>query len=137
MKSLPSGSGLSIAVVGDSQPKFNTISTDVQLKNLFDIPTLQSLLTVDLTGLASELRQSFGGVWEYCFLGTGALSLSNPIFNQRGDILFELRPYMPITQVTVVPRTVHRERSCKFVASHFFDTFPTFFFLLFRGWTCH
>ena len=119
MKSLPGGSGLSIEVVGDSQPGFKTISSDVPVGTLFDEKALQTLLHVELSSIASDLRQSFGGVWEHCFPGTGALSLCNPIFNAHGDILFELRPYVPITQVPVVPRSVPsrpeigKKKSCK------------------------
>ncbi|GJJ16021.1 hypothetical protein Clacol_010300 [Clathrus columnatus] len=103
-KSLPGGSGMSIEVTGDSNPNFKTISTDVPLDQLFDVKALHSLPRVELGSLASELRQSFGGVWEHCFLGSGALSLCNPIFNKNGDILFELRPYTPLTQTQIVTR---------------------------------
>ncbi|GJJ16055.1 hypothetical protein Clacol_010334 [Clathrus columnatus] len=103
-KSLPGGSGMSIEVTGDSNPNFKAISTDVPLDQLFNVKALHGLLRVELGGLASELRQSFGGVWEHCFLGSGALSLCNPIFNKHGDILFELRSYTPLTQTQIVTR---------------------------------
>lgn len=95
---------MSIEVVGDHQPQFKTISTDKPIEELFDVKALHRLLHIELSTLASELRQSFGGIWEHCFAGTGALSLCNPIFNNHGDILFELRPYTPITQAQIVPR---------------------------------
>lgn len=119
MKSLAGGSGLSVEVIGDSQPQFKIVHSDVALEQLFDVVALHKLLNVELSGLASELRQSFGGVWEHCFQGTGGLSLCNPIFNKNGDIIFELRPYVPITQAPVMPRpapaTQERKKttSCK------------------------
>jgi len=99
MNSLPGGSGMTFDVHGDSQPKFVAPTTDVAIEKLVNLSALQALLRIDLNALASELRQSFGGVWEHCFPGSGALSLCNPIFNNNGDIIFELRPWVPRSQV--------------------------------------
>ncbi|KAF8884777.1 hypothetical protein BD779DRAFT_1442896 [Infundibulicybe gibba] len=99
------GSGLTIEVKGDTKPKFETfrVHGDASLEQLIDLKALHELVVVDLVDLVTELKQLFGGVWEHCFPGMQAYSLSNPVFNSHGDILFELRPYVPPSQV-IAPR---------------------------------
>ena len=122
LKSLPAGAGLSVEVVGDSEPGFTTVSTDVPLEELFNVKTLQGLVHIDFVSLASKLHRAFGGVWEHCFIGTETLTLCNPIFNKYGDILFEMRPYVPLTQSQIaisrsnparVTTETTKKKSCK------------------------
>jgi hypothetical protein len=47
--------------------------------------------TIDLQAPLSEFKL-FEGVWHSCYPGTAACSLAHPVFNCRGDLLFELRP---------------------------------------------
>ncbi|TFK37966.1 hypothetical protein BDQ12DRAFT_132552 [Crucibulum laeve] len=103
MTSQPGGSGISIDIKGNTRPKFEAshVHGDASLENLVDLNALGSLFNVDLAELSSELRRSFGGVWEHCYPGTHAYSLCNPIFNATGDILFELRKFVPRSQVPV------------------------------------
>ncbi|KAF8884776.1 hypothetical protein BD779DRAFT_1739314 [Infundibulicybe gibba] len=105
MVSPPGGSGLTIEVKGDTKPKFeiSRVHGDANLEQLIDLKVLHELVVVDLDDLVTELRQLFSGVWEHCFPGMQAYSLSNPVFNSCGDILFDLRPYVPPSQVTILP----------------------------------
>jgi hypothetical protein len=93
---------MTVEVKGDTKPQFETIRVhgDEKLDNLIDLKTLQSIVKIDLEQLVSELKGTFGGVWEHCFPGMQAYSLCNPIFNEKGDILFELRPFVPRSQIT-------------------------------------
>ncbi|KAF8881368.1 hypothetical protein BD779DRAFT_1546677 [Infundibulicybe gibba] len=106
------GSGLTIEVKGNTKPKFETsqVHGDASIEKLIDLKALHKLVVVDLDDLVTELRQLFGGVWEHCFPGMQAYSLSNPVFNSNGDILFELRPYVPPSQV-IAPRPSHASSS--------------------------
>ncbi|KAF9010257.1 hypothetical protein BDQ17DRAFT_1421498 [Cyathus striatus] len=96
------GSGMTVEVKGDTKPKFETLRVhgDETLDKLIDLKTLHSIVRIDLDQLVSELKGTFGGVWEHCFPGMQAYSLCNPIFNEKGDILFELRPFVPRSQIT-------------------------------------
>lgn len=104
IKTLFPGNGLSIEVTGDTQPHFQTVPPNVSIEKLFDVKALQGLLHVELSSLASELRQSFGGVWEHCFAGMGGLALSHPLFNKHGDIVFDMLNYIPRTQAVPLPQ---------------------------------
>jgi hypothetical protein len=96
------GSGMTVEIKGDTKPRFETIRVhgDETLDKLIDLKTLHSIVKIDLEQLVSELKGTFGGVWEHCFPGMQAYSLCNPIFNEKGDILFELRPFVPRSQIT-------------------------------------
>lgn len=111
MKSLFPRNGLSIEVVGDKRPHFT--SSNVPIEKLFDAKTLQGLLHVELSSLASELRKSFGGIWDHCFDGMGALALSHPLFNKHGDMLFDMRTYIPHAQIIPIARH-EPKKSCTF-----------------------
>ena len=45
----------------------------------------------DLSGL-SALFQQFKKPWKSSYPGEGAFNLTHPSFNEKGDLLFELRP---------------------------------------------
>ncbi|PCH38353.1 hypothetical protein WOLCODRAFT_115316 [Wolfiporia cocos MD-104 SS10] len=47
--------------------------------------------TVDLEAVVQELR-TFEGVWHYGYIGLQAYCLANPVFDLKGDVMFELRP---------------------------------------------
>lgn len=52
--------------------------------------------TVDLVEVLG-LFKNFEGTYNGIFPGTSAFTLTNPVFNKKGDILFELRPHSQIT----------------------------------------
>lgn len=86
--------GLSVKVTGSLTPVIETSSAQNQI-GLF--PDLRQKLaehlpkTIDLLPVLAELKV-FEGVWQYGYPGLQAYCLSNPVFNHKGDIVFELRP---------------------------------------------
>ncbi|KAI0093282.1 hypothetical protein BDY19DRAFT_903047 [Irpex rosettiformis] len=48
----------------------------------------------DLAAVAALFRQ-FEEPWKSSYPGEGAFNLAHPAFNKRGDLLFELRPFVP------------------------------------------
>ncbi|PCH40165.1 hypothetical protein WOLCODRAFT_68457 [Wolfiporia cocos MD-104 SS10] len=55
--------------------------------------------TVDFSAVLQELR-AFEGIWQYAYAGTQTYCLGNPMFNLRGDVVFELRPYLTVSAPT-------------------------------------
>ncbi|KDQ52587.1 hypothetical protein JAAARDRAFT_702442 [Jaapia argillacea MUCL 33604] len=108
-------SGMTFSVTGDLHPKYETThvhqeSIHPKYKGLRSMLEAQLPHQVDLRELSTELRQSFGGVWEHCFPGLQAYSLCNPVFNHNSDLRFELRPYTP-SSATLSPPPIGRPRS--------------------------
>ena len=48
--------------------------------------------TIDMQP-ALRVFSLFASVWQSCYPGPSAYTLSNPVFNAKGDLLFELQPY--------------------------------------------
>ncbi|KAI0700946.1 hypothetical protein BC835DRAFT_322712 [Cytidiella melzeri] len=59
--------------------------------------------TPNLREVADAFRP-FEGMWKYSYPGDGAFNLAHPAFNQRGDLLFELRSYAPPGASPSTPR---------------------------------
>ena len=54
--------------------------------------------SVDLKDAVAELKL-FEQVWHSCYPGMAAYNLAHPVFNRKGDLLFELRPQTSPTAV--------------------------------------
>ena len=86
--------GLSVKVTGSLTPVIEGSSAQNQF-GMF--PDLRQKLgehlpkTIDLSRVLAELKV-FEGVWHYGYPGVHAYCLSNPVFNHKGDVVFELRP---------------------------------------------
>ncbi|GJE96750.1 hypothetical protein PsYK624_129560 [Phanerochaete sordida] len=55
--------------------------------------------TVDVSDANIEFSR-FARVWQSCYPGSSAFTLCNPVFNAKGDLLFELQPYADPTSPT-------------------------------------
>ena len=86
--------GLSVKVTGSLTPVIDGTSAQNQF-GMF--PDLRQKLgehlpkSIDLSRVLAELKV-FEGVWHYGYPGLHAYCLSNPVFNHKGDVIFELRP---------------------------------------------
>ncbi|KAI0916987.1 hypothetical protein AcW1_007702 [Taiwanofungus camphoratus] len=103
--------GIKINVVGSPSPAFSkTVFNGEFASTMFtDLRTdLQAHLpgTIDLNEVLQELR-AFEGVWQYCYPGMQGYCLANPVFNVRGDLLFELKPYSQQTGAASVSGSRH------------------------------
>ncbi|KDQ49725.1 hypothetical protein JAAARDRAFT_142971 [Jaapia argillacea MUCL 33604] len=98
MTSTPSG--MEVNISGVTKPTFDTSQqAESAIKNLINFEHLHALLSVDLSVIAVEMKETFGGVWSHCFPSMGAYALANPVFNSKGDILFELKKYIEPSKV--------------------------------------
>lgn len=92
------GSGLNVNVIASKLPQFERKVIDGDPAPLrIDPEWLLSKsfpASPDLESVINEFR-TFEGTWKSCFPGQSAFALAHPVFNQRGDLLFELRPHMP------------------------------------------
>lgn len=86
--------GLSVKVIGALTPVIEVSSAH---EHLGMFPDLRQKLsehlpqTIDVSQVLAELKV-FEGVWHYGYPGLHGYCLANPIFNHRGDVIFELRP---------------------------------------------
>jgi len=86
--------GLSVKVIGSLTPVIEASAAHVPV-GMF--PDLRQKLhehlpkTIDLSQVLAELK-AFEGVWRYGYSGLHAYCLANPVFNHKGDVIFELRP---------------------------------------------
>ncbi|PCH33793.1 hypothetical protein WOLCODRAFT_112517, partial [Wolfiporia cocos MD-104 SS10] len=87
--------GIKVNVVHNVKPQLAKPEFDGDLsRNVAD--QIQQLLEAQLPKsnnfeeVLQNLRQ-FEGTWQACYLNSQAYCLSNPTFNARGDLLFELR----------------------------------------------
>ncbi|KZT65463.1 hypothetical protein DAEQUDRAFT_524238 [Daedalea quercina L-15889] len=87
--------GLSVKVVGALTPVVE--ASPAAHNHLGMFPDLRQKLsehlprTIDLSQIVAELKV-FEGVWHYGYPGLHAYCLANPVFNHKGDVIFELRP---------------------------------------------
>lgn len=54
---------------------------------------------IDLKRVTAELKGSLEGAWPQLFPGSGALCVTKPTFNRRGDLLLSLQPYVATVSV--------------------------------------
>ncbi len=84
----------------------STLYTDPQLLLKKHLPG-----SIELSGVLSEFK-AFEGTWQSVYPGTSAYTLAQPVFNKKGDILFELRPYSQLSaSVSFVPPSYSRRAS--------------------------
>ena len=88
--------GLSVNIIASKLPQYERRAVDGDPTTLRIDP--EYLLkksfpaSPDLDGVLKEFRE-FEGMWKACYPGQTAFALAHPVFNQRGDLLFELRPH--------------------------------------------
>ncbi|TFY68931.1 hypothetical protein EVJ58_g721 [Rhodofomes roseus] len=85
--------GLVVKVIGDLTPTIEAPGPTI----LGTLPDLRQKLydhlpkTIDLSQVLDELK-AFEGAWHYGYLGLRPYCLANPVINDKGDAIFELRP---------------------------------------------
>jgi hypothetical protein len=89
-------------------------SGDVVHPNFKDSPTLlreqldEAIIVQNLKSTIHELESAFAGVWPLFYSGAYGYTLSHPIFNSCGDLLFELeRPVDRQGRICVPVQTRH------------------------------
>ncbi|TFY68932.1 hypothetical protein EVJ58_g722 [Rhodofomes roseus] len=86
--------GLNVKVIGALTPVIEASSGH---NHLSMFPDLRQKLSenlpksIDLSQVLHELK-AFEGIWHYGYPGLHAYCLANPVFNHKGDVIFELRP---------------------------------------------
>ncbi|CCM05147.1 uncharacterized protein FIBRA_07356 [Fibroporia radiculosa] len=91
--------GIKATVTGSTSPIFTkpAYSGDLAAMMYNDLDgalSIQNLLPtmIDFKDVLQDFKQ-FEGMWQSCYPGLHAYCLANPVFNARGDLLFELRSY--------------------------------------------
>lgn len=88
------GAGIKVTTLGSRDPVF--MKADFpnggakKFRNPMDMLCEVFPQKVVLDGLVEEIR-GFTGTWEYCCPPAAPYSLASPVFNDDGDLLFELR----------------------------------------------
>ncbi|KAI0754908.1 hypothetical protein C8Q80DRAFT_1094717 [Daedaleopsis nitida] len=90
------GSGIKVNTLGSHDPVFMKAEfTDggaSKFRNPMDMLREAFPAKVDLDELVQEIN-AFEGAWQYYYPLANAYSLASPVFNDDGDLLFELRRY--------------------------------------------
>lgn len=89
------GSGIKVNTLGSHDPVFTkgTMSeNNSRFRNPMDMLREAFPQKVDLDELVTEIR-AFEGSWQYCYPLANPYSLASPVFNDDGDLLFELRRF--------------------------------------------
>ncbi|KAI0356431.1 hypothetical protein OH77DRAFT_1400405 [Trametes cingulata] len=117
------GSGIKVNTLGSHDPIFTkgitTEGSSTKFRNPMDMLREAFPMKVDLEELVQEIR-AFEGPWQYCYPLANPYSLASPVFNDDGDLLFELRRHgVSVVRVSPVspigrspsPAYGHRPRS--------------------------
>lgn len=88
--------GLQVSMV-NSPIIFKTLETSGDSGSHYALDPQQLLKSqfpdsIDLKAMHAEFSR-FTSVWQSCYPGPSAFTLCNPVFNRKGDMLFELQPY--------------------------------------------
>ncbi|KAI0632188.1 hypothetical protein C8Q77DRAFT_1158853 [Trametes polyzona] len=89
------GSGIKVNTLGSHDPVFTkgvVPEGSARFRNPMDMLREAFPVKVDLDELVQEIR-AFEGPWQYCYPLANPYSLASPVFNDDGDLLFELRRY--------------------------------------------
>ncbi|EIW59593.1 uncharacterized protein TRAVEDRAFT_121066 [Trametes versicolor FP-101664 SS1] len=90
------GTGIKVTTLGSHDPVFAkaefTDGSAAKFRNPMDMLREAFPEKVALDELVQEIR-AFEGAWEYCCPPAAPYSLASPVFNDDGDLLFELRRY--------------------------------------------
>ncbi|KAI0826877.1 hypothetical protein BC628DRAFT_226366 [Trametes gibbosa] len=89
------GSGIKVNTLGSHDPVFTKGSlseNNSRFRNPMDMLRESFPEKVDLDELVQEIR-AFEGSWQYCYPLANPYSLASPVFNDDGDLLFELRRF--------------------------------------------
>ncbi|EIW59592.1 uncharacterized protein TRAVEDRAFT_122355 [Trametes versicolor FP-101664 SS1] len=87
------GSGIKVNTLGSHDPVFAkglTPDNAARFRSPMDMLREAFPDKVDLDELVQEIR-AFEGPWQYCYPLANPYSLASPVFNDDGDLLFELR----------------------------------------------
>lgn len=121
------GSGIKVNTLGSHDPVFSKAEFSdgsiSKFRNPIDMLREAFPAKVDLDELVQEIS-AFEGPWQYYYPLANAYSLASPVFNDDGDLLFELRrhgatnPRMPMSpnaahsgRSSPVPRRIGRPRT--------------------------
>ncbi|KAJ3554928.1 hypothetical protein NM688_g2854 [Phlebia brevispora] len=104
--------GLHVSIVGSTAPTFQKAHAEGEVvASLYTDP--EKLLkqhlpsAISLEGVLQEFK-AFENVWQAVYPGTSAFILAQPVFDRKGDILFELRPHSQLSASTPLPSTPRR-----------------------------
>ena len=90
------GSGIRVSTAGSHDPVFAKAEFSEGAAAMFNNPAEMLAnafpTKVDLDELVQEIN-AFEGAWQYYYPLLNAYSLASPVFNDDGDLLFELRRY--------------------------------------------
>ncbi|KAI0372239.1 hypothetical protein BV20DRAFT_1015644 [Pilatotrama ljubarskyi] len=90
------GSGIKVNTLGSHDPVFTkgavADGNAYKARNPMDMLRESFPEKVDLEELVQEIH-AFEGQWQYCYPLANPYSLASPVFNDDGDLLFELRRY--------------------------------------------
>ena len=92
------GSGIKVNTLGSHDPVFTKAEFSEggasKFRNPIDMLREAFPAKVDLEELVQEIS-AFEGAWQYYYPLVNAYSLASPVFNDDGDLLFELRRHGP------------------------------------------
>ncbi|PIL22598.1 hypothetical protein GSI_15287 [Ganoderma sinense ZZ0214-1] len=88
------GSGIKVNTLGSHDPSFSAAQfsegATAKFRNPMDMLKEAFPRKIDLDELVQEIS-AFEGAWQYYYPLMNAYSLASPVFNDDGDLLFELR----------------------------------------------
>ncbi|PIL22499.1 hypothetical protein GSI_15188 [Ganoderma sinense ZZ0214-1] len=92
------GSGIKVNTLGSHDPTFSgahfSTGAAAKFRNPMDMLKEAFPCKIDLDELVQEIS-AFEGTWQYYFPLMNTYSLASPVFNDDGDLLFELRRHGP------------------------------------------
>lgn len=110
--------GIKVNVIGSTVPQFETtMPTNYESASKMSLnpeALLREKLSerIEIAQIVEELK-AFEGIWEFCYPGVDAYMLTNPTFNARGDLLFELKSYSAYGNTSTYKETSGVETSPK------------------------
>ncbi|KAM5533454.1 hypothetical protein V8D89_012892 [Ganoderma adspersum] len=104
------GSGIKVNTLGSHDPCFSgaqfSDGAATKFPNPMDMLKEAFPEKIDLDELVQEIS-AFEGAWQYYYPLMNAYSLASPVFNDDGDLLFELRRHGPTTsRMSTAPGSV-------------------------------